>query len=61
MANFNVSVDMTLCKMVSVEAENEQEAMDKVNEMIANNPYQYTNNYSHYVTHSVVDAEPDNY
>jgi hypothetical protein len=60
MGKYNVSVDMTLGKMVSVEADNEYEAMEKVNEMISNDPYQYTNNYSHYVTHSVVDAEPDN-
>ena len=60
MAKYNVRVDMTLFKMVSVEADNEYEAMEKVNEMISNNPYQYTNNYSHYVTHKVVDAEPDN-
>lgn len=59
MPKYNVSVDMTLCKMIEVEAENEYEAMQQVDEMISDNPYQYTNNYSHYVTHKVVDAEKD--
>jgi hypothetical protein len=45
--------------MVEVEAENEYDAMEKVRETIDNNPYQYTNNFSHYVTSKVVDAEED--
>ena len=59
MKTYNVSVDITMCKMVEVEAENEYDAMEKVRETIDNNPYQYTNNFSHYVTSKVVDAEED--
>ena len=59
MANYNVNVDITMCKMVSVEAESEDEAMEKVSEMIAKNPYNYTSGFSHYVTHEVTDAEEE--
>lgn len=59
MANYNVSVDITMCKMVSVEAESEEEAMEKVSEMIAKNPYNYTSGFSHYVAHEVTDAEEE--
>jgi hypothetical protein len=45
--------------MVSVEAESEDEAMEKVSEMIAKNPYNYTSGFSHYVTHEVTDAEEE--
>jgi hypothetical protein len=45
--------------MVEVEAESEYDAMEKVREMLDNNPYQYTNNFSHYVKSDVVDAEED--
>jgi hypothetical protein len=59
MKTYNVSVDITMCKMVEVEAESEYDAMEKVREMLDNNPYQYTNNFSHYVKSDVVDAEED--
>lgn len=59
MNSYNVAVDITLCKMMSVEAESEQEAMDIASKMIESNPYEYTNNFSHYVTHEVVEAYED--
>jgi len=57
MAVFYVNVDITMSKSVRVEAENEADAMNKVDNMIGENPYNYTNDFSHYVTHEVVDAE----
>lgn len=54
---FYVNVDITMSKSVRVEAENEDEAMSKVDNMIGENPYNYTSNFSHYVTHEVVNAE----
>jgi hypothetical protein len=59
--NFSVSVDITMAKTISVEAENENDAMNKVREMIDDNPYQYANNFSHYVTSNVVDAEEEEF
>lgn len=54
---FYVNVDITMSKSVRVEAENEDDAMSKVDNMIGENPYNYTYDFSHYVTHEVVNAE----
>lgn len=54
---FYVNVDITMSKSVRVEAESEADAMNKVDNMIGENPYDYTNDFSHYVTHEVIDAE----
>ncbi len=59
MANFYVDVDITMSKSVCVEAENEADAMRKVDEMITKNPHDYTSGFSHYVAHEVVDAEEE--
>ena len=57
MAVFYVNVDITMSKSIRVEADNEADAMNKVDNMIGENPYDYTNDFSHYVTHEVIDAE----
>ena len=57
MAIFYVNVDITMSKSVRVEADNEDEAMEKVDNMIGENPYDYTYDFSHYVTHEVINAE----
>ena len=54
---FYVNVDITMSKSVRVEAENEDDAMSKVDNMIGENPYNYTYDFSHYVTHEVINAE----
>ena len=59
MAVFYVNVDITMSKSVRVEADNEADAMNKVDNMIGENPYDYTNDFSHYVTHEVIDAETE--
>lgn len=59
MAVFYVNVDITMSKSIRVEAENEADAMNKVDNMIGENPYDYTNDFSHYVTHEVIDAETE--
>ena len=56
---FCVSVDITMATSISVMAETEDEAMDKANQMLLDNPYGYTNNFSHYVDHNVVCAEEE--
>ena len=59
MKNYCVSVDITMSKSIYVEAESEEQARDMANEMVCNNPYEYANNFSHYVTHEVVCAEEE--
>lgn len=59
MKNFVVDVDITMSKIFEVEAENEEQAMSKVRDMINKNPYNYTNNFSHYVGYEIVDANED--
>ena len=59
MAVFYVNVDITMSKSIRVEADNEADAMSKVDNMIGENPYDYTNDFSHYVTHEVIDAETE--
>lgn len=56
---FSVSVDITMAKNINVEAENEEQAMSKVREMINNNPYDYANNFSHYVGYEIINANEE--
>ena len=53
-----VSMDITMSKNIEVEASSEEEAMSKASEMVSNNPYNYTNGFSHYVSHEAITAEP---
>lgn len=55
--NYAVSVDITMSKTVHVEAKSEEEAMEIVKKLLRDNPYNYTNNFSHFVCYDVVDAE----
>jgi hypothetical protein len=59
MARYYVNVDITMSKGIVVEAESEAEAMEKVDNMIGENPYNYTSDFSHYVNHEVIDAETE--
>lgn len=59
MKTFSVSVDITMSKNIQVLASSEDEAVKVANKMISDNPYGYTNGFSHYVTHEVVGAEED--
>lgn len=59
MKNFSVSIDITMSKNICVEAENEEQAMAMADAMISNAPYDYARNFSHYVSHEVIDAEED--
>ena len=54
--NYCVSVDITMAQNIYVEAENEEQAMVKARDMINENPYCYTNNFSHYVGYQIIDA-----
>lgn len=59
MKSYAVSVDIIMSKTIIVEAESEGEAMYKADQMVTNNPYEYTNGFSHYVTHEVICAEEE--
>lgn len=59
MKNFIIDVDFVMSKRIQVEAENEEQAMSKVREMISNNPYDYTYNFSHYVGYEIVNADEE--
>jgi hypothetical protein len=59
MKTFSVSVDITMAKNIEVLAENEEQAMSKVREMIDKNPYDYTNNFSHYVGYEIINADEE--
>ena len=55
--NFSVSVDIVMNKYIDVEAESDEEAAKKVDEMIKANPYDYAHNFSCYVGHEVISTE----
>lgn len=57
--NFCVSVDITMAKNIYVEAENDEQAMSKVRDMINKNPYDYASNFSHYVGYEIIDANEE--
>jgi hypothetical protein len=57
--NYSVSVDIVMNKYISVEAESDEEAAKKVDEMIKKNPYDYTNNFSCYVGHEIISTEEE--
>ena len=56
MKNFIVDVDFTMSRSFEVEAENEQQARNKVYAMIKANPYDFTHGFTHCVSHDIVDS-----
>lgn len=56
MKTFSVDVDITMSKTIEVLAENEEHAKEIADSMINNNPYGYTNGFSHFVKYEVIDA-----
>ena len=59
MKNFIIDVDFVMSKGIQVNAESEEQAMSKVREMINNNPYDYTNNFSHCVGYKIIDVNEE--
>ena len=59
MKTFSVSVDITMAKNIYVEAENEEQAISKVREVINKSPYDYANNFSHYVGYEIIDVNEE--
>ena len=56
MKKFNVDVDVTMSKSIEVEAESEEQAVKIADALMNDNPYQYANNFSHFVSYEVVCA-----
>lgn len=59
MKKFSVYVDITMSKTIEIEAESENDALAKVDGMIKDNPYNYAQNFTHYVTHEVIEVEEE--
>lgn len=57
--NYLVSVDIVMSKYISVEAENDEDAAKKVDEMITKNPYDYARNFTCYVGHEIISTEEE--
>ena len=56
---FCVSVDFTMSKRIYVAADCEEEAMAQAEEKITLSPYDYAREFSHYVSHEIIDAEEE--
>lgn len=56
---FIVSTDFIMSKTFEIEASNEEQAKSKVRDMINKNPYDYANNFSHYVGYEIIDANEE--
>lgn len=54
---YEISVDITMVKYIYIDAESEEQAREIVEGVFADNPYSYTNNFSHYVNHEIIDIE----
>ena len=59
MATFYVDVDFVMSRTLEVNADSEEHAISKVNNMINDNPYNYAHEFSHYVGHKVVGANEE--
>jgi hypothetical protein len=48
-----------MAKNFYIEAENKEQATSKVRDMINKNPYDYANNFSHYVGYEIIDTNEE--
>lgn len=56
MKEYSVSLDITMCKTLYVEAESEEQSMEIARKRMEENPYDETYNFSHMVGYEVTDA-----
>ena len=59
MKHFEVDVDITMSKRISVEAESEEQAKAILNGWIKYNPYEYAHSFEAYVKHEITDVNED--
>lgn len=56
---FAVDVDITISKRIYIDAKNEKEAKEMVNNSILENPYYYAKSADAYVSHEITDINID--
>ena len=59
MKQFEVDVDITMSKRISVEAESEEHAKAIVNGWMKYNPYEYAHSFDAYVKHEITDVNEE--
>ena len=59
MKHFEVDVDITMSKRISVEAESEERAKAIVNGWMKYNPYEYAHSFDAYVKHEITDVNEE--
>lgn len=62
MKQFEVDIDITMSKRIYIDAENEDEAREKVEQRMKENPYEQASDFDAYVSHEITDVnetEPD--
>lgn len=59
MKHFEVDVDITMSKRISVEAESEEQAKAILNGWIKYNPYEYAHSFDAYVKHEFTDVNEE--
>ena len=52
---YEISVDITMVKNIFIDAENEEQAREIVEKTFKENPYNYANDFSHYLNHEITD------
>lgn len=53
---FAIAVDITVSKILYIDAENEDEAVKKAEEMLNKNPYEYANKFDAVVSTEIIYA-----
>lgn len=59
MKHFELDVDITMSKRISVEAESEERAKAIVNGWMKYNPYEYAHSFDAYVKHEITDVNEE--
>ena len=59
MKHFEVDVDITMSKRISVEAESEEQAKAILNGWMKYNPYEYAHDFDAYVAHEITDVNEE--
>ena len=59
MKHYEVDVDITMSKRISVEAESEEQARAILNGWIRYNPYEYAHSFDAYVKHEITDVNEE--
>lgn len=61
MKKYFMHIDVTMSKIVEIEAENEEDAKKELEKKFRKNPYDIANGFSHFVDYQVIDIEENEY